>query len=231
MIPVPGGTRGGVQLPRKEAELATDTKAPQPDPDTTARTPGQADEIPDAYARYIRAVFPPEVLVNAPNEIAGRWKHMTGPAEREFWRSLEPPEAGDQAEEDARTIADYRYASLLEVILKNADDENRTGEPPEDLAERYVRSLERDLGEAREQLATVITDRDKLSSGGRALGLAVSMLSSTLMAAWIDAERGDPDAAKEIIAQVIENVPELEPWNGTETGTEWLERTRSEETE
>jgi hypothetical protein len=60
---------------------------------TDAKTPGQAapapDEIPDAYARYIRATFPPEVLASAPNEIAGRWKHMTGPAERKFWHSLD----------------------------------------------------------------------------------------------------------------------------------------------
>lgn len=59
----------------------------------TEISPGQADEIPDAFARYIRAAFPPEVLANIPNEITGRWKHMTGPAEREFWRSADAAQA------------------------------------------------------------------------------------------------------------------------------------------
>lgn len=48
----------------------------------TAQTPGQADDVPESYARYIRACFPPD-------ETAGRWKYMTGPREREFWRSLD----------------------------------------------------------------------------------------------------------------------------------------------
>ena len=52
---------------------------------TASCVPAQPGEIPDAYARYIRAVFPPEVLRDAPNEITGRWRHLTGPAERKFW--------------------------------------------------------------------------------------------------------------------------------------------------
>jgi hypothetical protein len=72
-------------------------------------------------------------------------------------------------------------------------------------------------------------ERDQLAEGGRALGRVVELQLSTLMAAWIDAERGDLDAAKETIAQWIENVPELEEWNGTETGAEWLKRTEEAE--
>lgn len=81
-------------------------------------TPGQADGIPDAYARYIRAVFPPEVLASTPNEITGRWRHMTGPAEREFWRSLDvPPELavaiGDR--NAFRDAADYERNRVINL--------------------------------------------------------------------------------------------------------------------
>lgn len=48
--------------------------------------PGPPDEIPDIYTRYLRTVYD---LGRYPNEVAGRWKHMAGPAEREFWRSAD----------------------------------------------------------------------------------------------------------------------------------------------
>jgi hypothetical protein len=58
-------------------------------------------EIPDAYARYVRAIFPPEISPSL-REVAGRWEHLTGEREREFWRSLGTPPP--PAREDAGTI-------------------------------------------------------------------------------------------------------------------------------
>lgn len=54
-----------------------------------AATPGQADDVPDVFARYQLATFPADLDDFARNETAMRWKHLTGPAEREFWRSLD----------------------------------------------------------------------------------------------------------------------------------------------
>jgi hypothetical protein len=54
----------------------------------TAETPGQAHEIPDTFARYVRSQFPSDYVLPE-NEITGRWKHMTGAAERKFWHEID----------------------------------------------------------------------------------------------------------------------------------------------
>lgn len=52
-------------------------------------TPPPAPEIPDAYARYLRATFPPELADGLPGEIAGRWRYMTSARERRFWGGVD----------------------------------------------------------------------------------------------------------------------------------------------
>jgi hypothetical protein len=68
-------------------------------------------------------------------------------------------------------------------------------------------------------------ERDRLARGAATLGDVVSRLGRLMYAAWIDAERGDHEAARETVTQAIEDVHELHTWDGTETGAEWLERT------
>lgn len=70
----------------------------------TAPTPGQADEIPDAYARYLLVTFPADLADFAQHETAMRWKHLTGEREREFWRSLDAAQEPHAARGDAGTV-------------------------------------------------------------------------------------------------------------------------------
>lgn len=51
-------------------------------------TPGQAQEIPEAFGRHVRSQFPADYVLPE-NEIAGRWMHMTGPAGRKFWHEVQ----------------------------------------------------------------------------------------------------------------------------------------------
>ena len=62
------------------------------------KAPEQPDEIPEAFARHVRSQFPSGYVLPK-NEITGRWKHLTGPAEREFsWaRGRSPRCAGRTA--------------------------------------------------------------------------------------------------------------------------------------
>lgn len=53
----------------------------------SGETARQADEIPDAFARHVRSQFPADYVLPE-NEITGRWKYLTGPAERKFWTEL-----------------------------------------------------------------------------------------------------------------------------------------------
>lgn len=80
-----------------------------------------------------------------------------------------------------------------------------------------------------EAAGAMTAENAKLARGGRTLGDVVTLQSRTLMAAWIDAERGDHGAAREHLAQATEDVLELHTWDGKETGAEWLERTRGED--
>lgn len=104
---------------------------------TSAPVPGG---VPDAYARYIRAIWPAELDDFAAAEIAGRWEHQTGPREREFWRSL------DSAPVMTPAVARPPHGSVLVLAVG-------TGTP-----EESVRSLEETFAAAAEGV-TVVTVR------------------------------------------------------------------------
>ena len=80
-------------------------------------TPGQADEIPDLFARYQLATFPADLQDFAENETAMRWKHLTGEREREFWRSL----GAAQEPKAAAELAERPKLPLLADILDERD--------------------------------------------------------------------------------------------------------------
>jgi hypothetical protein len=68
----------------------------------------------------------------------------------------------------------------------------------------------------------------RLAEGGRQLGHVVSGQARSLYAASIDLHRRDVQAAAGIISEMADGYDGPE-WNGTETGTEWLERTRGKD--
>jgi hypothetical protein len=102
---------------------------------------------------------------------------------------------------DDRTAASYRED--ITGLIRKCDD------------------LTRERDEAR-------AERDKLADVARHLGRIVSSQSRATYAAWIDSRRGDHKAAAEWLANSVPDVPDHEPWNGTETGGEWFWRTKEQ---
>lgn len=84
----------------------------------------------------------------------------------------------------------------------------------------------RQLGIARTYIEDLEAESDGARDALRQLAAAVTGLSRNLYAAWIEAlGHRDPDAAGEILTGAIAGC-DVPKWNGTETGREWLERTR-----
>jgi hypothetical protein len=112
-------------------------------PESAAVTPGQAAEIPAAFGGWVRMQFPREIELPK-NEIAGRWKYMTGPAEREFWREVETalaarqpqPAPGVTVEALAAALADTRPPVIIRGIA-----EPHTLARPYDLAVQVIAAL------------------------------------------------------------------------------------------
>jgi hypothetical protein len=78
-------------------------------------------------------------------------------------------------------------------------------------------------------LAAVTAELAKVQRGAQTLGMVVERLSRDLYAMWIDVSRGDLEAVRERVLNAIPDCDDNEPqdqWNGTETGSEWLRRTR-----
>lgn len=68
----------------------------------------------------------------------------------------------------------------------------------------------------------------KVQRGAQTLGMVVERLARDLYAMWIDVSRGDLAAVRERVLNSIPDCDDNEPadqWNGTETGSEWFERT------
>lgn len=94
-----------------------------------------------------------------------------------------------------------------------------------------VTQMRAERNHAREQLAAVTAERDKLQRACQTLGHVVELQARDLYAMWIDVSRGDLKAVRERVLNSIPDVDDHEPdeqWNGTETGGEWFWRTRQE---
>jgi hypothetical protein len=79
------------------------------------------------------------------------------------------------------------------------------------------------------KLAAAQAELDKVQRGAATLGMVVVRQARDLYAMHIDVSRGDLEAVKQRVLNAIPDVDDNEPaeqWNGTETGSEWLERTR-----
>jgi hypothetical protein len=72
------------------------------------------------------------------------------------------------------------------------------------------------------------TELERLRSGGRELGRTVTHMSRTMRAAQIEMRQNGAGKAMEWILNAIPDVDDNDPadqWNGTESATEWLDRT------
>jgi hypothetical protein len=69
----------------------------------------------------------------------------------------------------------------------------------------------------------------KVQRGAQTLGMVVTRQARDLYAMHIDVSRGDLEAVAQRVLNSIPDVddnPPAEQWNGTETGSQWLDRTR-----
>jgi hypothetical protein len=148
---------------------------------------------------------------------------------------------------------DGYHAETINGILLNAGDEFDGDEAADVIAVRYVRHIEAErdrkhaallvideaalisdyAGDAPSalayQLAAVTAERDKIQRACQTLGRVVVHQARDLYAMWIDVSRGDMDAVRERVLNVLPDVDDNEPdeqWNGTETGGEWFWRTK-----
>lgn len=154
-----------------------------------------------------------------------------GQAARKAWQdwcagSVQRGRGRPGYDEKAETDAGWEVAA--DAGIEASGLRAQLDEARRELAE--VRELAHNLGDVR-KIDALTAEREKLSGACQLLARVVSDQGRALYAAWIDAERGDHDAAKETVTQQIEQVLELHTWNGTETGTQWLERTDGEENE
>lgn len=74
-------------------------------------------------------------------------------------------------------------------------------------------------------LRALTEERDKLAEGGLALIKVTSSQERSMHAALIDVVHGDSEDASTILTEALDGYDGPD-WNGTETGAEWLERTR-----
>lgn len=89
--------------------------------------------------------------------------------------------------------------------------------------------LQRQANERADSIAELAAELERTRQACQTLGMVVTRHGRTMQAAWIDLVRGDPAAAQETLGVETEGIPELQTWNGTETGTEWLRRTETED--
>lgn len=70
-------------------------------------------------------------------------------------------------------------------------------------------------------------DLERLRSSARTLATVTASLSRALKAAWIELVQGHSDAAREWIANAIEDCWDGDEWDGTESAQQWLDRTEA----
>ena len=91
--------------------------------------------------------------------------------------------------------------------------------------EAAARAAREDL---KQQLDAAVAEREKLQQACRDLAQAVKRQAQDLYAMWIDVSRGDMNAARERVLNARPDGDDHAPderWNGTESGTQWFERT------
>lgn len=103
----------------------------------TAQTPGQADEIPESFARWLSTR-----MVNS--QTGYRWEHLTA-AEREFWRSL------DAAQVAARHAAEAGLPADAAALVAQAVPELSAVISQRDYAERELNKLIDEVAALRER--------------------------------------------------------------------------------
>jgi hypothetical protein len=211
---------------------AADARHPL-EPVVTAGTPEQAP-----YERYRRAVGGlwltdgnaemPALVEALPPVLQRAWEAVAAQEPR----SPEPP---------AMTPAvarPYPGSTIVLAVREGLSDESvasavaaltaaTEGEGVTVVTVRGVEALR--TWEPQPDLAAAIAELDKVQRGAATLGMVVVRQARDLYAMHIDVSRGDLEAVAQRVLNAVPDVDDNEPagqWNGTETGTEWLERTR-----
>jgi hypothetical protein len=127
-------------------------------------------------------------------------------------------------DEKADTDAGWEVAADAGIGASGLREELE--EARRELAEH--RELAHNLGDVR-RIDELTAENGKLSGSCQLLARTLSMYVRSLYATWIDAaQHRNLKAVIEGLAESLDGFDGTE-WNGTETGTEWLERTRGED--
>ena len=199
---------------------------------TAGRQPGQAP-----YERYRRAAnslwlsdgnpVMPESVEALPPVLQRAWEAVAGQEPQPDLPVTTPavtrPAWGDVIVLAVREgLSDESVASAVAALTAATEGEGVTV-----VTVRGVEALR--TWEPQPDLAAAIAELDKVQRGAATLGMVVVRQARDLYAMHIDVSRGDLEAVKQRVLNAIPDVDDNEPaeqWNGTETGSEWLERTR-----
>jgi predicted nucleic acid-binding Zn-ribbon protein len=132
----------------------------------------------------------------------------------------------DRATREALALVTRERDEAREKLARMREDRDRLNVQRNALAGAND-AWTRDVDAARAELATVAAERDKLRDSTRTFGSLAAMFIRGMYAAWIDAQRGDLAAVKGNLSEGCDGF-EGTPWDGTETGQQWLERTQGE---
>ena len=131
-------------------------------------------------------------------------------------------------------VSPGRAAYEAYVMLTNEAARNIAGVPalwpPWDGLPPESRETWRAAADAAVMLADLQAraERDKARELASSLERLMTSWTRGMYAAQIDCFRGDPKAAAAILSEGLDGYAGPE-WDGTETGTEWWERTKAEE--
>jgi hypothetical protein len=84
-----------------------------------------------------------------------------------------------------------------------------------------------DRGGRIRELETKLADLDQSAELARRLERVAESHARVMYAAFIDVRHGDPNDVDEMLAEQLDGFEPGDDWNGTETGIQWLERTRA----
>jgi hypothetical protein len=151
----------------------------------------------------------------------------SGQAARKAWDDWHAgaPERGRGRpgyDEQADTDAGWEVAADAGIGASGLREE--LAEARRELAEH--RELAHNLGDVR-RIDELTAEREKLIKGLDAFDRLLISYTRSMYAANIDVTHGDPGDASAILLEALDGYDGPQ-WNGTESGTEWLERTREE---